>query len=244
MQEMNVPDEIVKKGRELYYGLTSWMDNEAGKVLAALRAKPELAENTIIIYSSDHGENMGEHGMWWKNCMFEQASHVPLVVSFPKRWKGAQRRAGASSHLDLVQTLVEVGGGKAPADWNGTSMLTWMDQPKHKWKDFALSQYYAQAIGSGYTMVREGDWKYTYHAVIDAQHPDERELFNLASDPHEFHNLAALPEHRERVEAMHKRMLTELGEDPNVIEQRARVQMAKGYDRTDARPEGADVGEG
>ena len=69
--------------------MVDWIDNEIGKVLTALRANKDLAENTVIVYSSDHGENMGEHGMWWKSCMYEQASRVPLIISYPQRWAAA-----------------------------------------------------------------------------------------------------------------------------------------------------------
>jgi choline-sulfatase len=243
-KELNVPDPTVKKGRELYYGLTNWADDQIGMVLKALEAHPEIAENTIIIYSSDHGENMGEHGMWWKNCMFDTATHVPLVVNFPKRWKGGQRRAGASSHVDLVQTLIEVGGGKAPADWNGSSMLAWMDNPQHKWKDMAVSEYYAQSTASGYQMIRMGDWKYVYHNIIDNKHPDQHELYNLKSDPKELNNLATLPEHKDRIDTMHKALVAEVGSNPNDTEQRCRKQIATGYHRTDPQPKGTSQLEG
>ena len=242
-QEIGVPEAVVKQGRECYYGLTNWVDDEIGKVLAALHAHPEIAANTIVVYSSDHGENMGEHGMWWKNNMFETAARVPLIVSYPARWKGGQRRKGASSHLDLVQTLVELGGGHAPADWNGTSMVHWMDDPSHTWKDLAVSEYWAQFTASGYAMVRQGDWKYVYHCVIDAEHPAGHELYNLVLDPAELHNLAALPEHRQRIAAMHLTLVKELGQDPDQIEQRSRAELARGYQRTDPQP-AADAGEG
>ena len=238
-EEIGVPDDVVQRGRELYYGLTDWVDNEIGKVLAALRSHPEVAENTVIIYSSDHGENMGEHGMWWKNCMFEQSSRVPLVISWPKRWTGGQRRAGASSHLDLVKTVAEIAGARVPADWDGTSMISWMDQHKHVWKDCAVSEYYGLNIASGYVMIRSGDWKYTYHTVIDKDHPAEHELYDLKSDPQEFTNLAALPQHQARIQTMHRRMLQDIGGDPDETEQRAREQLARGYKRTDPKPEGA-----
>jgi choline-sulfatase len=235
-QEIGVPDDVVKRGRECYYGLTNWVDEEIGKVLAALDAHSEVAENTLIVYTSDHGENMGEHGMWWKNNMFETATRVPLIVSYPKRWKGGQRRKGASSHLDLVQTLIDVSSGKAPADWNGTSMTTWMDDPAHKWKDLAVSEYWAQFTASGYAMVRQGDWKYVYHTVIDAQHLDQHELYNLANDPKELHNLATMPEHKDRMTAMHKTLTAELGQNLNEIEERSRAELAEGYNRIDPKP--------
>jgi choline-sulfatase len=241
-EEIGVPDETVRKGRELYYGLTDWADNEIGKVLAALRQHPEIAENTVIIYSSDHGENMGEHGMWWKGCMYDASSKVPLVISWPKRWKGAQRRGGASSHVDLVQTIAEIAGGHTPDDWNGQSMLHWMDRPHAPWKDFAVSEYYAHNTASGYTLLRSGEWKYVYHNVMDKDHPAERELYDLANDPMEFTNLARLPEHQARIEMLHKRMLEEIGADPDVTEQRCREQLSRGYTRSDPKPPGMAEG--
>ena len=238
-QEIGVPADTVRRGRELYYGLTDWADNEIGKVLAALRMHPEVAENTIIIYSSDHGENMGEHGLWWKNCVFEQAARVPLVISWPKRWRGGQRRKSASSHVDLVQTVAEMAGATTPGDWNGQSMLPWMDDAGAKWKDQAVSEYYAHFTASGYVMLRAGDWKYVYHTVIDQDHPAQRELYDLVADPGEFTNLAALPEHQARIEAMHRLLVKEVGGDPDETEQRSRSQMHRGYQRTDPRPPGA-----
>ena len=235
-EEIGVPDDTVRRGRELYYGLTDWVDKEIGKVLAALRLHPEVAENTIIIYSSDHGENMGEHGMWWKNCMFEQSTRVPLIISWPQRWTGGQRRSGASSHFDLVQTVAEIGGGRTPGDWNGESMVRWMDNPKHAWKDYAVSEYYAHNTASGYVMSRSAEWKYTYHTVIDKDHSAQQELYNLTADPQEFTNLAHLPQYQARMAAMRKQIVQEAGGDPDETEQRARYQLARGYNRTDPRP--------
>lgn len=237
-KEIGVPDDVVRRGRELYYGMTDWVDNEMGKVLAALRANKALAENTVIIYTSDHGENMGEHGMWWKNCMYEQASRVPLVVSWPKRWKGGQRRAGASAHVDLVKTVTDIAGGHTPDDWNGDSLAPWMDDGKREWKDFAVSEYYAHFIASGYVMARSGQWKYTFHTTADKEHGPFRELYDLSADPGEFNNLAAKPEHAQKVEAMYKRVVKEVGGDPEETELRSRTQLAKGYDRKDKKPKG------
>jgi choline-sulfatase len=237
-QVIGVPDDTVRRGRELYYGLTEWFDNEVGKLLTAVRNNKAIAENTIIVYASDHGENMGEHGLWWKNDMFEHAARVPLVVSWPKRWAGGQRRTSTCSLLDLVKTLCDIGGGHTPDDWNGDSMLGWMDDDKAKWKDFAVSEYYAHNIASGFVMARSGQWKYNYHTVIDKDHPAERELYDLKADPGEFTNLASKPEHAELIETMHKRMVKEVGADPDETEQRARKELAKGYDRKDAKPKG------
>ena len=233
----NTPDEIVRKGRELYCGLTQWIDNQIGKVLDSLAAC-EVADNTVVIYTTDHGENMGEHGLWWKNCLYQHACHVPLIISWPARWKGPQRRIQACSLVDVVQTIAHLGGVNVPADWNGDSMLNWLDVPETGWKDRAVSEYYAHNIVSGYAMIRMGKYKYTYHTPADASHPAERELYDLQSDPGEFNNLAAKDEYSARVEAMHEALVKEIGEDPDETEKRCRADYARGYKRTKVKKRG------
>ncbi|MCL5269690.1 MAG: sulfatase-like hydrolase/transferase, partial [bacterium] len=174
-----VPDDVVRKGRELYYGLTQWLDEQVGQVLAAL-GDSAAADNTLVIYTTDHGENMGEHGLWWKNCVYDTAARIPLIVSWPPRWTGGQRRAGACSLLDLVRTIADVAGAAVPADWNGDAMTAWLDSPAAAWKDRAVSEYYAHNITSGYAMIRTGQWKYVYHTAPDDRHPAQRELYDLA----------------------------------------------------------------
>ncbi len=226
----DVPDEIVRKGRELYYGLTEWVDNEIGKLLRTLE-RSELGRNTVVIYTADHGENMGEHGLWWKNCMYEHAARVPLIISYPERWKGGQVRRGACSLVDVVQTVLELAGAESPEDWDGDSLCRWLDDPDYHWKDYALSEYYGHNIASGFVMFRRGLFKYVYHTPPDEDHGPERELYDLEADPGEFVNLAGRPEHRETVEDLHAAMLRELGEHPDEAEQRCRRDYARGYRR-------------
>ncbi len=228
----DVPDEVVRRGRELYYGLTEWVDNEIGVVLDALGGSAS-AENTVVIYTSDHGEHMGEHGLWWKNAMFEQAARVPLIVSWPARWAGGQRRTRVCSLVDVVQTIAALGDADVPPDWDGDSLLPWLDDPHAAWKDFAVSEYYSHNIASGYVMYRSGTHKYVYHTAPDDRHPPERELYDLAADPGEFANLASDPAQAGRVAAMHAALVAELGEEPDVTEARCRADFARGYDRAD-----------
>jgi choline-sulfatase len=239
-EEVDVPDHTVKLGRELYYGLTTWVDNEIGKVLKALRANPQIADNTVIIYTTDHGENMGEHGLWWKNCMYDHGARVPLIISWPERWKGGQRRALTSGHLDLVKTVIDIGGGHTPGDWNGDSLVPWLDNPRHKWKDMACSEYYAKFIAHGLVMLRTGKWKYVYHGRPGAGMAVERQLFDMTADPQEFHNLADDPRHAGLIAKLHARMVKEVGGDCDETELRARAQLAKGYPGSSA----ADADEG
>jgi choline-sulfatase len=230
----NVPDEIVRKGRELYYGLTQWLDEEIGKVLTAL-GNSKVADNTIVIYTTDHGENMGEHGLWWKNCLYEHACRLPLIVNWPARWKGGQRRTKACSLVDVVQTIAELGAANVPDDWNGDSMVRWLDNPDSEWKDLAVSEYYGHNIASGNVMIRMGNYKYVYHTPADADHPAERELYDLRTDPGEFNNLAGRKRYRRRIRTMHVALVKEIGEHPNRTEQRCRADYARGYSRPDEK---------
>lgn len=228
----DVPEDIVRKGRELYYGFVQWLDEEIGKVLRQL-GDSEWAENTVVVYTADHGENMGEHGLWWKNCLYDTAARVPLIVRWPARWGGGQRRMQACSLVDVVQTLAAIGGAEVPADWNGCSMLPWLDHPESPWRDIAFSEYYAHNIASGYAMIRTGGFKYVYHSRPDQEHAPEYELYDLAADPNEFRNLAVVEKEKYagKIEEMHAALIKEIGEDPDRTEQRCRESTKTGYER-------------
>ena len=215
----NVPEETVKLARECYYAKVEWMDSVMGTVIETMRKSP-LYENTIIIYMSDHGENMGEHGMWWKNTLYDTGSRVPLIISYPKKWKGGQIRSGAAGNVDLVQTIAEMAGAKTPKDWDGNSMLNWISQPNTKWKDLAITEYYGPYLSSGMSMIRMGDWKYVYHTRADENHPAEMELFNMKTDSKELHNLAKESSLQKRLKDMHAALIKQLGEDPEQSELR------------------------
>ncbi|MBL9208210.1 MAG: sulfatase-like hydrolase/transferase [Opitutaceae bacterium] len=217
-----VPSQTVKLALEAYYARVEWMDQQIGQVLEALARSP-FAENTIVVYTSDHGENMGEHGLWWKNCMYDSAARVPLIMSWPKRWAGGQVRSGACGMVDLVKTLAECAGATVPADWQGDSMVGWLDRGDFPWKDRAVVEYYAGYVASGIAMIREGPWKYVYHTRPSPEREPEVELFHLHDDPRELHNLARSPEHRERIRALHAHLVAEIGEDPETTESRWRA---------------------
>lgn len=221
---------VVKEGRELYWALTDWYDARIGQILDALD-NSECADNTVVIYTSDHGENKGDHGLWWKNNMYEHSVRIPLIVRWPERWAPGQRRTQACSLVDVVQTLAGLAGAECPDDWNGDSMLPWLDDPGYEWKDCAVSEYYAHNISSGFAMLRTGPWKYVYHTAADENHPGEPELYNLENDPGEFSNAASDPAHAERIRAMHTMLVEELGEDPEKTEKRCRSEIARGYSR-------------
>jgi choline-sulfatase len=227
---INPKPEDVIKGREYKYGLTQWCDHNIGQVLDTL-AKSDVARNTVVIYTADHGENMGEHGLWWKHCMYDTASRVPLIVSWPGRWPGADHRQGVCSLLDVVQTVAEIAGAQTPEDWNGNSLIPWLNDRNYAWKDFAVSEYYAEFICSGSAMLRHENYKYVYHTQPSPEFPAQREFYDLATDPEEFINLAAIPEQQKRIREYHALLVKEIGEDPEKSEKRCRADFAEGYHR-------------
>jgi choline-sulfatase len=232
--------QMVKLGRELYHGLTNWIDDEIGKVLAALRAS-DVADDTVIVYTTDHGENKGDHHLWWKNCVYDTAARVPLIIRWPERWKGGQVREGVCGHVDLVQTIAQIGGAHLPEDCNGASLCDWMDDASAAWRDVACSEYYAHNIASGYAMIRQGNLKYTYHTRAAEEFGPQRQLFDMVADPNEFNNLADKPEHAVALERLHAELTKQVGADPEETEQRCRREIAVGY--PDA-PKGRKAGGG
>jgi arylsulfatase A-like enzyme len=135
--------------------------------------------------------------------------------------------------VDVVQTIAQLGDAQIPRDWNGDSMVPWLDDPQTRWKDKAVSEYYAHNIASGYAMIRLGRFKYVYHTPADAAHPAERELYDLGTDPGEFRNLASDPAQKDRIQKMHAALVAEIGEEPDRTEQRCRADYQRGYQRPD-----------
>jgi choline-sulfatase len=121
-----------------------------------------------------------------------------------------------------VQTIANLAGAKTPADWDGASLVGWLDKPGEQWKDLAVSEYYGHNIASGFTMIRRGQWKYVYHTPADQSHPAQRELYDLGDDPGEFQNLAGEARHKELIADLHATMVKEVGEDPDRVETRCR----------------------
>jgi choline-sulfatase len=179
-----VTEAQVRAARRAYLGAIAYFDDNLGRLMAALKASG-LAENTIVILTSDHGEMLGERGLWYKMSFFEGACRVPLVVASPGRF--APRRVGASvSLLDLLPTMVDFAGGDAGAlrgAVDGRSLAQHLaGRAGH---DEAIGEYLAEGGIAPMVMIRRGAFKFI-HAP-----PDPDQLYDLTADPGERDNLAA-----------------------------------------------------
>jgi choline-sulfatase len=118
-----------------------------------------------------------------------------------------------------VRTIAEIGQASVPPDWDGTSLVPYIDDGSTRWKDVAISEYYAHNIVTGITMIRKGDFKYVYHNRIDANHEPDIELFDMKRDPGEFNNLARHAAFAGTIAELHAAMVAILGKEPDSIEQ-------------------------
>ena len=204
-------DEQVRKARAAYYGLITYLDDKIGRLLDTLEAQG-LAENTIVIHTSDHGDSLGEHGLWRKMNFYEQSARVPLQISWPGVVPGGLRIPGAVSLVDVTATILDA-AGSLPDDksslLDGQSLLPLARGEPVAWKDEAFVEHLAHGTDRARAMLRRGNWKLSYsHGT-----PVELELYNLDEDPGEFTNLADDPRYREIQDGLLARIM-ELWEDP------------------------------
>jgi choline-sulfatase len=181
-------DAQIRRARHAYFAAISYVDDRIGQVLLALR-ESGLEDDTIVAFTADHGEMLGERGLWFKMAFFEDAARVPLVIRLPRGLARAGARiADPVSLLDLAPTLIELAGLDPPAagETDGTSLAPLLrgdggrDAP-------VLAEYLAEGVTAPAVMVRRGRHKY----IRCPGDPDL--LYDLAADPREMHDLAAAP---------------------------------------------------
>jgi choline-sulfatase len=190
-----------RRARAAYYGLITYLDDKVGRLLGALEEIGQR-ENTLVIYTADHGEMAGEHGMWRKSNFYEHSSRVPLIVSWPAGHLAAGARIPqVTSLVDVVRTMVDAVEAPTLGELDGESLLPLArgeDGASGEWKDEAFSEYLAHGVARPMAMLRRGRYKLNYS--LD----DPVELYDVKADPAELHDLSREPRHaaiRERLRA-------------------------------------------
>jgi choline-sulfatase len=183
-----VSEDEILRARSAYWGLVQRVDCLVGQILNALQTN-QMVDNTLIVYTSDHGDMQGEHGLWWKHVFYEESVKVPLIMNWPGKIPAGQHCARVVSALDLNATLLDALAAPPLLNSPGRSFLGLISDLRVKpaWEDVTFSEYCADEyvptnIDGGKTyqrMVRQGDWKLIYYHGLPSQ------LFNLAEDPAE-----------------------------------------------------------
>jgi choline-sulfatase len=213
------------------------MDERVGRLLNKLK-ELGIYDDTAIIYTSDHGESMGHHGLWFKCNMFERSSHIPLIVKIPGN--KPRRVDRLVNLLDVFPTTCDYMGVPIPDGLDGISLKPLIENGRDdKRPDFTFSEYNGHGTPNGWFMIRWKQYKYIYYCY------DKPQLFDLEQDPGENHSLIESDvrdnPYWEIAEECHKRLLSVC--NPYEVDTRAKAFQEKMRQRMGVTNYDSDVSE-
>ena len=168
------------------------VDENVGRVLDYLEAN-DLRENTLVIYSSDQGFYLGEHGWYDKRWMFEESLKMPLLMSWPGRIPAGERRKELVQNIDYAPTFLEAAGLTAPPDVQGLSLLALFGKAEANWRDAVYYHYYEH--GGEHQVPRHEGVRDQRYKLLNFYSNDGLNLFDLEKDPHEMTSVHDNPEY-------------------------------------------------
>jgi choline-sulfatase len=218
----DVSTELVLRARTAYYGLVHRLDALIGEVLQCVN-DCGLADDTLIVYTTDHGDQLGERGLWWKHTLYEDSVRVPLVIRWPGRLPAGERRAHVANLIDVAATMIDALGGRPLPHSHGRSLLPIAASANAQWLDETFCEHCTDVVpawtggrSAQQRMIRSGRWKLIYY------HGYAPQLFDLHDDPAERHDLSR----DARVADVRERLLERLlsGWDPDAIAERIQAR--------------------
>ncbi|NGF56727.1 sulfatase [Parapedobacter sp. SGR-10] len=201
-EQVNLPDSLARSAAQAYYATISFLDAQVGRVLAALDSLG-LRDNTIIVFTSDNGYHMGEHGHYQKSTLFEDSDRIPLIISYPGMKSRGKTSNSIVEMIDLYPTLSQLAGIKTPGYISGRSFKKVLDDPNYKTRESALSQ-----VRGGYTLRTE---KYRY-TRWRKDGPNMTELYDRLSDPQEMNNLSGAQQYGDLIKKLDKQLTDRIEE--------------------------------
>ncbi len=213
-QYYDITDDHIRTARHAYYGMISYVDEKIGSVLTALK-ETGLDRNTVIIFTADHGEMLGERGMWLKDTFYEWSVRVPMFIYAEGI---APRRVTENvSLVDLVPTCLELAGkeDEPVTELDGDSLVGLMHGSSDGWKDEVISEWSATGHPAPSRMVRRGNYKYWVSEGLPPL------LFDLENDPDELENVAGRDEVKEVEQGLRERLYSDW--DPAALGERIRT---------------------
>ncbi len=217
-----------------YFAMVSYVDSNVGKILSTL-GETGFRENTRVVFASDHGDNLGERGLWGKSTMYEESVAVPLIISGPDVPKGRTSRTPVSL-IDLYPTSLDCAGLLVPDEekrLHGASLFRIASEPDDSEREI-FSEFHALGAKTGLFMMRRGPYKYIHYVGYDP------ELFDLEDDPDERCDLSRSPAHQSVLAELKARLL--LVVDPDEADRRAKEEQAALIERHGGRDAVISIG--
>lgn len=183
----------------MYYANIAFLDHTLAGVLEALK-ELNLEEDTLVVYSSDHGEMLAEHGLWQKSMFYEPSCGVPLIFRAPGYTQSNTTCDAPVTQVALAATLLDACNLRIPPGLDEPSIAPLLQNPKTKSTRPVFAEYALGTKQARY-MIRAGDWKYNLWVN------DMPELYNLKDDPQEIRNLALDPAHSSKAAELRAQLL-------------------------------------
>ncbi len=196
--------EAQRKGLRGYYASIHYMDEQVGRLLDTLE-KLDLADDTIIVFMSDHGYHLGEHTMWQKHSLMEESARAPLIISAPGQKQSNRKSDALIEFVDIYPTIAELAGLKAPDAIQGKSFAHLLDNPEAASKrNDAITQ-----VHSHFSLRTE---RWALMRYVNEDGPNEYMLYDMEKDPQQFTNLADKPEYADILKELETRLDARIAE--------------------------------
>jgi len=203
---VDASERELRRATAAYYGMVDHIDTLYGHVLEQIEYVGQDLDDWIIVYTSDHGEMLGEHGIWEKQKFYEASGRVPLIIRWPKGFDGGRVVEENVNLCDLFATLSDLAGLPIPDGLDSRSLVPLLNGDNSNWNNETVSQF-----GQHNVMIKQDSLKYQYYG------PDMPEvLFDLQKDPTENTDYIEEPAYSEAVTSFRAR-LAELGHGPNAV---------------------------
>lgn len=211
-EQWDLDPKVARQAIQAYYASITFADAQVGRILKALD-ETGLADNTIVVFTSDHGYHMGEHGHYQKTTLFENATRVPLIIAGPGARAAGQTATTLAEMVDIYPTLADLTNLTPPDSVAGKSLLPALSDPSAQLRDSAFSQ-----LGTGYS-IRTSRYRYTEWGNEASQ---GAELYDRSTDPEELVNLIDNPDRQETIQELStllRKRITEALQPPAGVKQ-------------------------